>query len=249
MTLYYLYIDESGDAGDYLTTSGHINSNSSKFFTLGGIIVNENTKNNFETNTTQLIQHHFSGVSLEDNFKLHYHPLRQKTFPYDQLTDENRWSIPESIFRWISESDCSLLAVTIDLEKHCKKYERPANPVAYTLLVMLERFQYFLEENNDIGIAIYEKYNAKMRKKSEIELKWLSRIPGFNLFSTLDNIEQHVMNGNPQSDPILQMSDFFTYLPWLFYTTNGHARNRLDTLRERLYNLNGGWNLSGFVLL
>ena len=44
-----------------------------------------------------------------------------------------------------------LLSVSIDLKKHCKKYLRPVNPIAYGLYLILERFQYFLEDYNGKG--------------------------------------------------------------------------------------------------
>lgn len=74
----YLYVDESGDLGDYVSPGGYVNSKSSKYFTLGGIVVDEKTKADFETKTKNLIQKHFGGITLPSNFKLHYRPLRQK---------------------------------------------------------------------------------------------------------------------------------------------------------------------------
>lgn len=106
--------------------------------------------------------------------------------------------MPDSIFQWMRESECKIIAVTLDLEKHCQKYNRPAHPVAYTLLVMLERFQYLLEETGDTGTAIYEKFNSKMRKKTEIEFKWLNNNSSFPAFSALDNIKGKVRNGDSQ---------------------------------------------------
>ena len=247
--MYYLYIDESGDPGGCLNSNNNVNDSSFKFLTLGGIIVNEETKKDFEIKTRDLIQKHFGNITLRENFKLHYHPLRQKKFPYDQIDDKDRWSISDSIFSWIKESDCNLLSVTINLKEHYKKYDHPINPVAYTLLVMLERFQYFLEENNDTGIAIYERYNAKMRKKTEMELKWINTKPNFKLFSTFNNIKGNVRNGDPKTEPILQMSDFFTYLPWLYFRTNREVKDRLDILEDKFYNLHGNWKTRGFVLL
>ena len=244
-----MYIDESGDSSPYLDKAEKVIDGSSKWFSLGGIIVNEDTKLDFNSKIEKLIKQFFNNVKLSDNFKLHYHPLRQKRFPYDQISDEERWSIPDTIFNWIETSNCTLLSVTIDLEKHCERYGRPIDPVAYTLLVMLERFQYFLEDEHDKGIAIYEKFNSKMRKKVKMELKWLNKLTTFKFFSGLENIVEDVRNGNPKNDPILQMADFFAYVPWLWFTTEGNARDRLNQIIDKMYNLNGSWNRSGFVKL
>ncbi|MCA2004141.1 MAG: DUF3800 domain-containing protein, partial [Candidatus Nitrosotenuis sp.] len=180
------------------------------------------------------------------NFKLHYHPLRQKKFPYDQITDEIRWSIPETIFTWIQNANCSLLSVTIDLDKHCE-YEYPADPRAYALLLILERFQYFLEDNHDFGTAIYEKFNAKLRKKVEMEQKWLRKIPTFPSPTDLHLLAERVRNGDPAAEPMLQIADFFAYLPWLRKMSDNQATSRLYSIIQKYYNLGERPFKNGFV--
>lgn len=244
--MWYLYIDESGDMGDYPNKNVYLNNKSSKYFTLGGIVVDENTKIDFETKTKALIEKHFGAMELPRNFKLHYHPLRQNVYPYNHLSDEDRWSIPDSIFKCIRESDCKLLAVTLDLEEHCKRYERPPHPMAYTLLVMMDRFHHLLKDVDDSGTVIYEKYNSSLRKKVEGQLKWLMNDPRLSSLS-IYNIKGNVRNGDPKEHPILQMSDFFAYLPWNYYTTNRNASDRLSSLTGNFYNLGGDWSKAGFV--
>lgn len=247
--MYRLYIDESGNPAPYVDGGGNVIDGRTKYFTLGGIIVDDRTKADFDSKIEELVCRLFHGIDLPDNFKLHYHPLRQKRPPYDQLSDKERLSIPNSIFSWIENSNCRLLSVTVNLRSHYQKYTHPIDPIAYALRVMLERFQYFLEDNDGKGTAIYEKFNAKMRKKAEADLKWLRRNTGFRFYSKLSNVEKPVVNGDPAIEPILQMADFFAYLPWLWHTTGRKAHDRLDRLARKMYNLGGEWNESGFTAL
>jgi hypothetical protein len=246
--LYYLYIDESGDEGDYLDGNGQIIVGSSRFFTAGGIIVKDTDVQLFENEYNNIITNYFAGITLPPRFKLHYYSLRMNHYPYNQLSNTRRLEIPQKIFDLIRTLDCSLLSVTIDLASHCT-YPRPANPRAYSLLLILERFQYFLEANNSTGKAIYERFNAKMRKKAELELKWLQSIPTFPTPTNLNNIHRKVITGDPTREPILNIADFFASLPYTFRNTFGRIKTDFDYVKPKYYNLYGGWLRTGRVEL
>jgi hypothetical protein len=78
----------------------------------------------------------------------------------------------------------------------------------------LERFQYFLEEQKDIGFAIFERYNGKMRKMVERVHKWLESTGSFPRLTNFENIVRTVMDGDPAKEPLLQYADFFAYAVW-----------------------------------
>lgn len=237
--MYYFYIDESGDTGDFRDKKGTIIRGSSQYFTLGGIIVDDDLRIDFENKINKLVEETFYDIKLPRNFKLHYHPLRQNVYPYNLIPKKTRWSIPEQIFSWIKNSTCNLISVTIDLDKHCQKYKRPADPRAYALLLILERFQYFLKDKDGRGIAIYEKFNAKLRKKTQFELKQLQSNTAFPNPVKISLSNLNVKNGDPTKEPVLQIADFFAYLPWLKKTTNEQATTKFNTIVHRYYNLNG----------
>lgn len=244
-TSYFLYIDESGDPGDYMDKNNQIIKGSSKFFTLAGIIVSKDEKRKMEYETNQLIDTYLNRKQLDKNFKLHYHPLRMKRSPYDKLSAEMRKQLADSVFNIIEKSDCVLLSVTINLERHCKKYSTPANPQAYTMLIMLERFQDFLEENNGEGRAIYERFNKKTRKKVERTMAGLRSILSFRHYRELSNIRGHVQNGDPETHPILQLTDFFAYATWIKRTAK--KMDRWSSIKHKYFKLNQGWYIAGNV--
>lgn len=244
---HYLYIDESGDSGDYLNKNNQIIKGSSQFFTLAGIIVNKDEQRKVENETNKMIDKYFARESLDENFKLHYHPLRNKRYPYNQLSDGMRKQLADDVFDIIKNSDCILLSVTIDLERHCRKYGIPADPQAYAMLIMLERFQDFLEENNGEGRAIYERFNKKARKKVERTIKGLREVLRFRHYKELSNIRGHVENGDPKIHPILQLADFFAYAVWIKSTTSSKSKDRWESIKHKYFKLNEGWYKAGNV--
>ena len=225
-TFYYLYIDESGNTGEYKDKDNPNIDGTSKFFTLAGIIVDRDEQKNMEDKTNNMIDSYFDRESLDKNFKLHYNPLRNKEPPYDQLSDEKRYRLTNDAFNIIKKSDCVLLSVTINLEQHYRKYDNPVNPQAYAMLIMLERFQDFLEEKNGEGKAIYERFNKKTRKKVEYAMEGLRVSLRLRHYKELSNIRGHVENGDPKIHPILQLADFFAYVEWIRRTTDFKKEDR-----------------------
>ena len=206
--MYYLYIDESGDHDDYRENFLG-NPITSKFFTLGGIIVDEKSKKEFHDHHEKIKTEYFKGIKLGNNFKLHYHEARQVEYPYNLLSDQKRFSLIDEMFNKIVLTDCTLLSVTIDKQYHCNHYDDPVNARAYSLRVILERYQYYLEECCQIGEVIFERYNSKMSKRVERVHRWLKTHKNFPNPTNFGNVNLKVKNGNPELEPILQYADFF----------------------------------------
>ncbi len=246
--MYHLFIDESGDAGDHLDKDGKVIEGSSKYFTLGGIIVHESLVKNINQKIDCIIEKYFKNIQLPKNFKLHYHKLRHGRFPYSELSHEKRKQMSDEVFDIIKESECTLLSVTINLDRHCDRYkEKAANPMAYSMLIMLERFQDFLEDVDDEGIAIYEQFNHRLRRKVEHTWNWLKGALSFRHHKELDNIRGHVKNGDPKTDPILQVSDFFAFSAWTKVTSSNKRSDRWNSIKHKYYKLDHGWYKEGNV--
>lgn len=246
--MHYLYIDESGDEGRYLDRDGNFIEGSSKCFTSAGIIVEKSLVPAFNAEHNNLISKYFSKIRLPGNFKLHYSPLRTNKFPYNQISDKDKRGLETDVFDIINRLDCALLSVTINLHAHYERYERPVSPRAYSLLLLLERFQYFLEDSSSQGIAIYERFNAKMRKKVMLETKWLQNYPKFAIPTKLNNIHQHIKYGDPTKEPILNLADFFAYLPFT-YRIKMQIPTHFKSIEHKYFRGDGSWLRGGRVEL
>lgn len=241
--MYYLYIDESGDPGDYRDKNEKIILRSSRYFTLGGIIVDEQVRSQFYSKYAEIIGKYFTGINLPTSFKLHYNPLRMNIPPYDKLSRQQKLELEDEVLSTIKTLNCNLLSVTIDLESHCEKYSSPAHPTAYALIVMLERFQYFLGQKDSKGLVTYERFNSTLRKKVAIEAKWLREKYGFPTPTNLDDLQKLVNNGDPTKEPMLQFADFFAYIPWIRKTSKGVWEKFID----RYHNFYGAKFVTGNV--
>ena len=83
--LYYFYMDESGV--DTLVEDPRKQDFGYDWFTMGGLIVDDQGRKAFEDAHASIIDRYFydNGITLPNRFKLHYSELRQKKYPYDKL--------------------------------------------------------------------------------------------------------------------------------------------------------------------
>lgn len=235
--MYYLYLDESGDPRRYRDENGNIRFRSSRYFTIAGIIVDEHAKQQFHDKYNEIINEFFNGITLSQNFKLHYNKLRMNMPPFDHLDRRQKWKLENDVFDAINNIECKLMSVTINIENHFPKYEnqglRPIHPTAYALHLIRERFEYFLRDEHSDGKVIYERYNAELRKKMEIEISILLRTTNFPRPTNFSNQIVIVEDGDPTKEPMLQFADFFAYIPWIKKTSNANW----VAFREKYYNL------------
>lgn len=234
-----LYIDESGDEGIYYPSNAlrNVVGGSSGYFTLGGIIVKDTDIPLFKRELETIVSESFTKDSLPENFKLHYFELRDERYPYNQLSKQARFEIANKLINTIVRTDCKLLSVTLDIHNHCTKYSRPFSPRAYALFLMLERFQYFLEDNNGKGEAVYERYDSSIRKNVELLHAHLKDSPSFPKYTDFNNIIGSVKNGDPVLEPILQFADFFAYVPWIKHSSLHTKLRRWNEIKHKYYNL------------
>jgi hypothetical protein len=234
--MFYLYLDESGDDGDYLESGTEVQKWASRYFTLAGIIVNEKSRNVFETIHNGLIHKFFKDVKLPEKFKLHYTKLKQGEHPYNEI-GEKRFDLRDRIFDAIISVDCYFLSVTIDLKKHCENYSSPYNPIAYALYLILERFQYFLEDYYTKGRVTYERFYPRLQRKVyqvHIDLK---KNPNFPYHTNFENIIGRVKNGDPTTEPVLNFADFMAYIPWIKCSSQNSKCFMWNEIKSKFYNL------------
>lgn len=244
---YFLYIDESGDPGRYVEGQPKYNS-SSKFFTLAGIVVSGNDADDMEYQVKAVVEKYLEPKTLTPNFKLHYHHLVQGAPPYSTLSGESRRRLADDMFNILIRSHCRLLSVTLDLDTHYRRYVRPADPKAYTLLMMLERFQDFLADKQSTGLAIYERFTHAERTRIQNQMRELRWALSERHHVELKNILGSVRNGEPVEHPILQLADFFAYAVHIKATTHGEKQNRWKSIKSKYYKLYGSFYSTGHVV-
>lgn len=242
--LYTLYIDESGDEGP----PG--DSIHSQWFTTGGIIVDDDGRRRFEQAHDRIIMEHFAGkgIALPGKFKLHYSELREDREPYRQLGNGRR-RVADDVFAAIKDIDCSLVSASINKVSHRKRYADPFGVRAYTLLACRQRFQRFLEERDDTGRIVYERFTTAQRRKIMPEMRELQDSVAWRFSPNLYKIKSRIGSGNPLVERALQFADFFVYAPHIMLVTGKKKRSRFEEIRHKYYNFDGAWRERGFVVI
>ena len=234
--MYYFYIDESGVEG--LSGNQSTRNMDDDWFSSGGIIVHEEDIRKFDEKYEDIKEEFFikKGIDVPQNFKLHYRELRQEQPPYNELTRPEIGQLANSVFNAIKSIECKVVSASINKKNHLSKpYPYTANVRSYSLLLCLERFQYFLEDMNDEGIGIYERYTKSMRKKMTKDMKNLREDTNFRFFTNLDKVKGKIRYGEPFEEKVLQFSDFFIYAPHIRLVTNCRLDNRFEEIRSEYY--------------
>ena len=248
--MYYFYIDESGV--EELSSNPAMKNPNDDWFTSGGIIVHENSISNFEAIHNEVIEEYFveNNIELSDDFRLHYTELRENRWPYSELSETEIWKLTNKIFDGIKKIDCKVISSSINKKNHLKKdYPYTANVRSYSLLLCLERFQYFLEEKAESGIGVYERFTNRMRRNMTNDLQNLQQLTNFSFFSNLDKIKKKIKGGDPIEEKVLQFSDFFIYAPQIRLVSNYKKERRFLEIENEYYNLDGKWNEKGYVVI
>ena len=78
-------------------------------------------------------------------------------------------------------------------------------------------------------------------------MKRLKEMLAFRRCVDLNNIVGDIQSGDPLKETILQLADFFAYATQIMYNTNHKKKRRWESIKEKYYNLNGGYFYSGNV--
>ena len=105
--MYYLYLDESGKPARHRDENGNILLENSRYFTLGGIAVNKDSREKFQEAFHTIMSTYFSGITLDEKFKLHYNSLRMLKSPFDVLSRKQILQLEHDVFDAIFSIDCN----------------------------------------------------------------------------------------------------------------------------------------------
>lgn len=167
-----LYIDEGGDDGE----------KGSRFYVLGGLVVDVKALPQLQSDVRQLVaktfRHwkrvHAPQMYMKQEFErdrpmpkefekfgvakpeLHYSPLISKKPPFDKLSDEQRKELADAVIGLVLKHGERLLGVAIDKVKHSEKYLIPKPVDLFTIEMMAERFEAYLKTVDDVGMFVYD---------------------------------------------------------------------------------------------
>ena len=98
----------------------------------------------------------------DSNIVLHSREIRKCEPPFNILLNKNtKQSFYTDLNKVMADLPYTILATVILKEKLKNQYHDPANPYSLSLQFIMERFLYYLEENNDVGYISVESRDPK----------------------------------------------------------------------------------------
>lgn len=158
--MYLMYIDESGNTAP-------LQQNGSKFLVLTGCIINQSEKYDIEVEFRKIKEEFYQNpdVEIKSNFLRYANPdITDITSPIKLNSRERYDELERKIAEFMKKIPARLITIVIDKIGYWSKY--PAqNPYDAAYIFLLERFQGFLVENDDLGLCIIDPREGTVQKK------------------------------------------------------------------------------------
>lgn len=158
MEKYRIYIDETGNSD--LESSENPNH---RFLTLTGVILNLKYVRSVIHPEMEWIKNEILDQHPDDPIIFHRKEMVNKKHPFEKLRDsETEKLFNSTILTKLSEWDYKIITILIDKKEHLEMYDVwRYDPYHYCLKVLIERYLFFLEENNFIGDVMIESRAGK----------------------------------------------------------------------------------------
>ncbi|MDP3974811.1 MAG: DUF3800 domain-containing protein [Candidatus Jorgensenbacteria bacterium] len=155
-----MYIDESGNTAP-------LQQNGSKFLVLTGCIVHQNEKYDIEVEFRKIKEEFYQNpdIEIKSNFLRYANPdITEISSPIKLNSRERYDELERKIAEFMKKIPARLIAVAIDKVGYWSQY--PAqNPYDAAYIFLLERFQEFLEAENELGLCIIDPREGTVQKK------------------------------------------------------------------------------------
>lgn len=138
-----------------------------KYFTVTGAIFDMNEYARLRDNLTSIkFKYWENGECLYNGSlkRVHFHSreIRKRRYPFD--IDEYE-SFLSDLTHLIQNTSISIITSTIDKERHVQQYRYPAETYSLSMMFVIERYAYFLRDQNKDGFIMLESRGKKEDKK------------------------------------------------------------------------------------
>jgi hypothetical protein len=139
--MYIFYLDESG------TATYH--DSEDRYFFLGGIAIHDSKWMKLRGQIELIIKDNPINDKIISEIK-----TSDLTYKSENLRNDMATNILNKIYELLSDRDINLFpfAVIIDKNEMISKYAEPADPYELSYIFLFERFQFLLQEKNEIGV-------------------------------------------------------------------------------------------------
>lgn len=158
MDKFRIYIDETGNSD--LNSSDNPNH---RFLTLTGVIFNLGYVRNVLHPEMEGIKTDILNQHPDNPIIFHRKKILNKKHPFEKLRDQKTEAkFNKEILQKLADWDYKVITILIDKKEHLESYKIwRYDPYHYCLAVLLERYLFFLEENNIQGDVLIESRGGK----------------------------------------------------------------------------------------
>jgi hypothetical protein len=158
MEKYRIYIDETGNSD--LESSNNPNH---RFLTLTGVILNLEYVKDILHPEMEKIKTGVLNQHPDNPIIFHRKEILNRKHPFEKLRDqETEAKFNKEILQKLADWDYKVITILIDKNEHLESYKIwRYDPYHYCLAVLMERYLFFLEENNVQGDVLIESRGSK----------------------------------------------------------------------------------------
>jgi len=152
--------------------------------------------------------------------------------PFSRLSERQRHNFSKRIYRTLKTSNCTLLCSIVEERKNYQ------NAVKEGLYFILERFFYFLRENDSYGIVISDKPASE---KYDYMNELIELVRSFEFWGKefRERIYQDIFFTRDEWDPMIQVTDLlaFTFSSYIRWCLKHISLSELSEVRDFRYRL------------
>lgn len=208
-----LYVDESGDTVSF-------EQGGKRILVLTGCIIDEKDKQNIETQLREIKKKYYqnSNVEIKSNYLRYANPKitdPDKKSPI-KLYDQSQYdSLQNDIQKFLKTIPISIISVLIDKKGYWSRYPSQ-NPYHAAYIFLMERFQTFLEFENDLGICIIDPREGRVVEKRSIDkelddIHSLLRWEKGGFWKPCPRIIEKVLFSDSELTIGIQIADLYSY--------------------------------------
>jgi hypothetical protein len=138
------------------------------FFYIGGILLEGSNVSQYEQTLRQIAYNFFGTPILTKDTEMHGKEIFHGKGKFKERKIEDRLNLLNDIVTFITLNKIPIRLVCIDVEKHKSKYIYPQPEYNLGLMLILERFDAFLEEADKLGV-VFGDYERDEMKKSILD--------------------------------------------------------------------------------
>lgn len=165
-----MYVDEVGNSD--LKSSKNPNH---RFLSLTGVIINLDFVKEILHPELENLKIKYFGSHPDDPIILHRKELLSAKSPFQALkSDRVRKNFDKELLQHIKSWEYTVITVCLDKKKHCDTYTTwRYDPYHYCLMILLERFNYWLNRHNSKGDIMAESRGGKEDRRLKDSFKRL----------------------------------------------------------------------------